>query len=217
MHCRLGLAWWDGGGIAVEQLFMRDHAEEHSVLLEIARRVRERPVLVTFNGKALTGRCLRRASRYGTRVIKTPEYAVHLGMLYPARQLWRLKLGSANWASSSGACWGLKCPAGRDAMILTRRRIPGFTFITCGGDLPNRWQGSSATTAGTCGGSQHFRGVSSARLQNPTQLTRAQRALEVYGVSRLLCHTRRAQYRLAPCTGAPLKRIASISGPHRAA
>src|SRR5579862_3659233 len=47
----IGLAWWESGGIRIEQLFMRDHDEEHAILLELARRVEERPVLVTFNGK----------------------------------------------------------------------------------------------------------------------------------------------------------------------
>ena len=31
----VGLAWWESGGLRVEQLFMRDHDEEHSILLEI--------------------------------------------------------------------------------------------------------------------------------------------------------------------------------------
>ena len=47
----IGLAWWDAGGLQVEQLFMRDFAEEHSVLCQLALRLAERPVLVTFNGK----------------------------------------------------------------------------------------------------------------------------------------------------------------------
>src|SRR5580693_10278441 len=47
----IGLAWWDAGALQVEQLFMRDFAEEHSLLHELAARVAERPVLVTFNGK----------------------------------------------------------------------------------------------------------------------------------------------------------------------
>ena len=47
----IGLAWWDAGGLQVEQLFMRDFAEEHSVLCQLAARLAERPVLVTFNGK----------------------------------------------------------------------------------------------------------------------------------------------------------------------
>src|SRR5437879_6559163 len=48
----VGLAWWDAGGLQVEQFFMRDFAEEHSLLQELSQRVAERPVLVTFNGKS---------------------------------------------------------------------------------------------------------------------------------------------------------------------
>ncbi|MGC1687125.1 MAG: ribonuclease H-like domain-containing protein, partial [Candidatus Acidiferrales bacterium] len=28
----IGIAWWDAGGLEVEQFFMRDHCDEHSVL-----------------------------------------------------------------------------------------------------------------------------------------------------------------------------------------
>jgi len=48
----IGLAWWDAGGLQVEQFFMRDFAEEHSLLQELSQRIAERPVLVTFNGKS---------------------------------------------------------------------------------------------------------------------------------------------------------------------
>ena len=47
----IGIAWWDVGGLEVEQFFMREHSEEHSVLVALAERMAERPVLVTFNGK----------------------------------------------------------------------------------------------------------------------------------------------------------------------
>src|SRR5580692_6515531 len=49
----IGLAWWDAGGLQVEQFLMRDFTEEFSVLHELSARVAERPVLVTFNGKSL--------------------------------------------------------------------------------------------------------------------------------------------------------------------
>jgi uncharacterized protein YprB with RNaseH-like and TPR domain len=57
----IGIAWWDSGGLQVEQFLMRDFSEEHSVLLELAERLAERPVLVTFNEKRLTGRCWKAA------------------------------------------------------------------------------------------------------------------------------------------------------------
>jgi uncharacterized protein len=89
----VGLAWWDSGGLQVEQLFMRDHGEEHSLLLGIARRLRERPVLVTFNGKSFDWPLLDTRFRM-TRAIEPPALAAHLDLLHPARQIWRLQLGS---------------------------------------------------------------------------------------------------------------------------
>lgn len=89
----IGLAWWDSGGMQIEQLFMRDPAEEYSILFELARRLRKRPVLITFNGKSFDWPLL--VSRFQmTRVIKTPILNAHLDFLHPAREIWKLKLGS---------------------------------------------------------------------------------------------------------------------------
>src|SRR6266403_5019658 len=89
----VGLAWWDAGGLQVEQFFMRDFSEEHSLLQELSQRVAERPVLVTFNGKSFDWPLLE--SRFTmTRSIAVPELAAHLDLLHPARALWKLRLGS---------------------------------------------------------------------------------------------------------------------------
>jgi len=89
----IGLAWWDAGALQVEQLFMRDFAEEYSLLHELAERVAERPVLVTFNGKTFDWPLL--DSRFTmTRSIRTPRLAAHIDLLHPARALWKLRLGS---------------------------------------------------------------------------------------------------------------------------
>jgi uncharacterized protein YprB with RNaseH-like and TPR domain len=89
----IGLAWWDAGGLQVEQLFMRDFAEEHSLLQEVAERIAQRPVLVTFNGKSFDWPLLE--SRFTmTRKISVPRLAAHLDLLHPARALWKLRLGS---------------------------------------------------------------------------------------------------------------------------
>jgi uncharacterized protein len=88
-----GLAWWDAGGLQVEQLFLRDFSEEHSLLQALAERVAERPVLVTFNGKSFDWPLLE--SRFTmTRAIRVPPLAAHLDLLHPARALWKLRLGS---------------------------------------------------------------------------------------------------------------------------
>jgi uncharacterized protein len=93
----IGLAWWESGGLRIEQLFLRDYDEEHSVLLELADRLKQRPVLVTFNGKSFDWPLLQSRFRM-TRQIDVPELAAHLDFLHPARQLWRLQVGSTRLA-----------------------------------------------------------------------------------------------------------------------
>ncbi|PYU68291.1 MAG: hypothetical protein DMG49_16345 [Acidobacteria bacterium] len=89
----IGLAWWDGDGLQVEQLFMRDFTEEYSLLHELSARVAERPVLVTFNGKSFDWPLLENRFTM-TRSIAVPKLAAHLDLLHPARALWKLRLGS---------------------------------------------------------------------------------------------------------------------------
>jgi uncharacterized protein len=89
----IGLAWWDSAGLQVEQFFMRDFHEEHSILHELSARLSERPVLVTFNGKSFDWPLLENRFTM-TRAIPTPRLAAHLDLLHPARALWKLRLGS---------------------------------------------------------------------------------------------------------------------------
>ena len=89
----VGLAWWDSGGLQVEQLFMRDFGEEHSLLLALDERLAERRVLVTFNGKSFDWPLLETRFRM-TRSISPRTPAAHLDFLHPARQLWRPRLSS---------------------------------------------------------------------------------------------------------------------------
>lgn len=89
----VGIAWWDAGGLQVEQLFMRDFGEEHSLLYELAARFAERPVLLTFNGKSFDWPLLENRFTM-TRAISVPKLAAHLDLLHPARALWKLRLGS---------------------------------------------------------------------------------------------------------------------------
>jgi len=89
----VGLAWWDAGGLQVEQLFLRDLHEEYSLLHELSGRIAERPVLITFNGKTFDWPLLE--NRFAmTRSMRVPQLAAHLDLLHPARSLWKLRLGS---------------------------------------------------------------------------------------------------------------------------
>ena len=47
----IGVAWWDSGGLEIEQFFLPEYCEERSLLFALRERMAERPVLVTFNGK----------------------------------------------------------------------------------------------------------------------------------------------------------------------
>src|SRR6201997_5299293 len=97
----IGLAWWDAGGLQVEQFLMRDFTEEYSLLQELAERLKERPVLVTFNGKSFDWPLLE--NRFAmTRSIASPNLAAHLDLLHPSRALWRLRLGSVRASGTLG-------------------------------------------------------------------------------------------------------------------
>jgi uncharacterized protein YprB with RNaseH-like and TPR domain len=89
----VGIAWWDAGGLEVEQFFMRDHGDEHALLVTLAERMGERCVLVTFNGKSFDWPLLETRYRM-TRKLRPPTPRAHLDFLHPARNLWRLRIGS---------------------------------------------------------------------------------------------------------------------------
>jgi uncharacterized protein YprB with RNaseH-like and TPR domain len=89
----VGIAWWEAGGFQVEQFFMRDFGEEQPVLDLLSRRLASRPILFTFNGKSFDWPLLDTRFRM-TRVIGTPSLHAHFDLLHPARNLWRLRLGS---------------------------------------------------------------------------------------------------------------------------
>jgi uncharacterized protein len=89
----VGIAWWEGGGLEIEQLFMREYSEERSLLFALRERIAEHPVLVTFNGKSFDWPLLETRYRM-TRKISVPTPRAHLDFLHPARLLWRLRLGS---------------------------------------------------------------------------------------------------------------------------
>jgi uncharacterized protein YprB with RNaseH-like and TPR domain len=101
----VGLAWWDSAGLQVEQFFLRDFDDEHSMLTALAARLTERPVLVTFNGKSFDWPLLETRYRM-TRSLRVPEPAAHLDLLHPARQVWRLRLGSVRLSELERAVLG---------------------------------------------------------------------------------------------------------------
>ena len=89
----IGVAWWEDGGLEIEQFFLREYSEERALLFALKERIAERPILVTFNGKSFDWPLLETRYRM-SRKISVPNPRAHLDFLHSARNLWRLRLGS---------------------------------------------------------------------------------------------------------------------------
>jgi uncharacterized protein len=128
----IGLAWWDSGGIQIEQLFMREAAEEYPILLELARRLRKRPVLVTFNGKSFDWPLL--VSRFQmTRAIHVPTLDMHLDFLHPAREIWKRQIGSVRLGHLEERVLGAEVLGWSRREDIDSAMIPGIYFdYVCG-------------------------------------------------------------------------------------
>lgn len=182
----VGLAWWDSGGLQVEQLFMRDHGEEHSLLLDIARRLRERPVLVTFNGKSFDWPLLETRFRM-TRTIEPPALAAHLDLLHPARQLWRLQLGSVRLGDLERGVLGGDALGWSRQDDIDSSRIPEFYFDYLRGGAAEPLAGVFRHNRMDLRGLAALAGRVFRALAEPESIGQTpDGSLELYGVSRLL-------------------------------
>ncbi|MGH9559827.1 MAG: ribonuclease H-like domain-containing protein, partial [Terracidiphilus sp.] len=168
---------WDAGGLEVEQLFMREHSEEHSVLTALAERMAERRVLVTFNGKSFDWPLLETRYRM-TRRIKAPAVRAHLDFLHPARNLWRPRLGSVRLAELERHILGWN--RGTDVMS---ELIPSIYFDYLRGGSPNPLVPIFYHNQMDLRGLAALATRVMALLANPEQ--HGQDALELFGVSRI--------------------------------
>src|SRR6266478_2452365 len=181
----VGLAWWDAGGLQMQQLFMRDFSEEHSLLHELSARVAERPVLVTFNGKSFDWPLLE--SRFTmTRSIAVPKLAAHLDLLHPARALWKLRLGSVRLVE-------LECHV-LDAQRLGWRRdndvssalIPQFYFDYLRGGPAEPLAAVVRHNQMDLRGLAALFGKVNALLSEPSSAATGFESLDLFGLSRFL-------------------------------
>jgi len=201
----VGLAWWDAGGLQIEQFFMRDYSEEHAVLLAVAERVAERSVLVTFNGKSFDWPLLETRYRM-TRAIRPPVLAAHLDLLHPARQLWKLRLNSVRLTDLE------RHVLSQDSPLAWSRRddldsslIPQMYFDYLRGSSPHPLAGvfrhnqmdlrALATLAGRI---LSLLGNSAA----PAAPNSPEQAIDLYGLSRLLGRRGEISRARAACEGA---------------
>ena len=82
----IGLGWFEKGGFATRQIFIRDFSEERAALSILATLAEEKRFLVTFNGKSFDVGLL--TTRFIMNRLQNPLIGMpHLDLLYPARRL----------------------------------------------------------------------------------------------------------------------------------
>lgn len=83
----IGLAWFDEEFLHLEQLIMREHAEEKAVLLHLQERLEATTGLVTFNGKTFDAQLLQTRFMMNRKRVTLDEVP-HLDLLHLSRRLW---------------------------------------------------------------------------------------------------------------------------------
>lgn len=89
----VGLAYFADGELRIDQFFMRDPGEERAMLLAVGELLSGFEALITFNGKCFDWQLL--AQRHVMmRLPLRPADPLHLDLLFPARRLYRRRVGS---------------------------------------------------------------------------------------------------------------------------
>ncbi len=83
----IGMAYFAGDEVVLEQYIMRDYDEEPDQLEAVKERIEERNNLVTFNGKCYDFPLLK--DRFIMNRLEPPVLENHFDLLHPARSLWR--------------------------------------------------------------------------------------------------------------------------------
>lgn len=197
----VGLAWWDAGGLQVEQLFLRDFSEEHSLLYELAARLAERPVLVTFNGKSFDWPLLENRFTM-TRVIRIPQLAAHLDLLHPARALWRLRLGSVRLIELERHVLNATCLGWHREDDIASALIPQFYFDYLRGASPQPLAAVVKHNQMDLRGLAALSGKINHMLENAADGGSSFESLDLFGLSRFLQRRGKRDWAHAACSQA---------------
>ncbi len=89
----VGLGYWQNGTFIVEQLFIRNPAEELAMLSYLKKRLERFRFMVSYNGKSFDWPLLQ--TRFVMHRMRSPDpEPFHLDFLYASRSLWRHTLPS---------------------------------------------------------------------------------------------------------------------------
>lgn len=103
----VGLAWFEGSGqLVLEQLLLREPADEPALLCHLSRRLDHASVLVTYNGKTFDMPLL--SSRFVMNRLPHPRVPPHLDLLHVARRLHKSRLGQCRLVSLESGVLGFE-------------------------------------------------------------------------------------------------------------
>ncbi len=86
----IGMCWFDGTSVQVEQLVLRKPGEEAPMLEVLGERIAAAPCIVSYNGKSFDWPLLR--TRFVLNRMKVPEPAAHVDLLHCARRVFKRRL-----------------------------------------------------------------------------------------------------------------------------
>jgi hypothetical protein len=102
----IGLGYFADGAFRVEQYFLRDPSEERAMLRVLGQVLERFETVVTFNGKCFDWPLIETRHLY-TRMLLRPNAPLHLDLLYPARRLFKRRVGSCSLGDLEGSVLGM--------------------------------------------------------------------------------------------------------------
>lgn len=116
----IGLGYFADGAFVVDQFFLRDPSEERTMLAVLGATLGGFEALITFNGKCFDWPLVETRHVYN-RVPLRPSAPLHLDLLFPARRLFKRRLGACNLTALEPGALGLDHRVGD---------VPGYLIPT---------------------------------------------------------------------------------------
>jgi uncharacterized protein YprB with RNaseH-like and TPR domain len=88
----IGMAWFEGRQLTVEQLVLEKPGLEGPMLARLAERLAQASCVVSYNGKSFDWPLLR--TRFVLNRVAAPPLAAHLDLLHCARRVYKRRLGA---------------------------------------------------------------------------------------------------------------------------
>lgn len=103
----VGLAWFEASGqLVLEQLLLREPADECALLQHLSQRFDRASMLVTYNGKTFDMPLL--STRFVMNRLPAPRVPPHLDLLHVARRLHKARLGQCRLVSLESGVLGFE-------------------------------------------------------------------------------------------------------------